>query len=156
VRASADQGNGEAQYRLALTLANGIATTRDDAQAMMWYEKAAAAGVAAAQTNLGARYASGIGVTQDFARAVQWFRKAADRGNAGAQFNLGVMYANGSGTPVDLVEAYKWLTLAAAAARGDEQQRYAATRETLGRRMTPEEQSQAQRRAQEWRRETNR
>ena len=47
IRASAEQGNGDAQYRLALMFANGIATARDDAQATAWYQKAAGAGVAA-------------------------------------------------------------------------------------------------------------
>ena len=78
---------------------------------------------------------------------MQWFRKAADQGDASAQFNLGVMYANGSGTAGDLIEAYKWLTLAAAAAKGDEQQRYATARDTLARSMTPEQLSQARLRA---------
>ena len=81
---------------------------------------------------------------------MEWFRKAADQGDASAQFNLGVMYANGSGTAPDPVEAHKWLSLAASAARGEEQQRYITARDTVAKSLTPEQSAQAQLRAREW------
>ena len=39
---------------------------QDDKEAVAWYKKAAAQGLANAQTNLGAMYVDGTGVPQDF------------------------------------------------------------------------------------------
>lgn len=67
------------------------------AEALKWYEKAAAQGDISAQTKLGYMYIEGTGVTPDYAEAAKWFHKSAEQGDAGAQCILGAMYANGEG-----------------------------------------------------------
>ena len=57
----------------------------DPAQALAWYQKAAAQGHAAAQFNLGRMYEYGLGVDKDPAQALAWYQKAADQGHAGDQ-----------------------------------------------------------------------
>jgi len=54
--------------------------TKDAAEAVKWYRKAAEQGHALAQTNLGFMYEKGDGVPKDAAEAVKWYRKATEQG----------------------------------------------------------------------------
>ena len=51
---------------------------RDYAEAVWWYQKAAAKGHDSAQDNLGTMNNSGQGVILDYTEAVRWYQKAAD------------------------------------------------------------------------------
>jgi hypothetical protein len=96
------------------------------------------------------RYVGGLLVPKDYAQGVAWFRKAAEQGYSVAQFNLGMGYASGLGVPQDDVEAHKWLNLATAASMGVSEKQYADARDSLAKRMTPEQIAEAQKRASEW------
>jgi TPR repeat protein len=111
-RPLAQAGNAEAQYRLGVMYAEGRGVAPNDAEAALWFERAAEQGEPMAQYNIGASYAEGSGVHKDMATAAKWFRRAADQGVALAQLNLGLLYANGAGVPQDNVEALKWIDLA--------------------------------------------
>jgi uncharacterized protein len=111
-RPLAQAGDAEAQYRLGVMYAEGRGVAANDAEAALWFERAAGQGEPMAQYNLGASYAEGTGVRKDMAVAAKWFRRAADQGVALAQLNLGLLYANGAGVPQDNVEALKWIDLA--------------------------------------------
>src|SRR5262249_159372 len=52
----ADQGDAEAQYRLALIYFLGQGVPKNDEESMKWYRKAAVQGLADAQAMLGAYY----------------------------------------------------------------------------------------------------
>ena len=91
----------------------GQGVSKDDAQAVAWYRKAAEQGNAGAQNNLGLMYKRGRGVAKDDVQAVAWSRKAAEQGDAAAQFNLGVMYFDGRGVSKDDVQAVAWFRKAA-------------------------------------------
>ena len=90
---------------------NGV--SKDYAEAVKWYRKAAEQGLARAQTWLGSCYYYGNGISQDYAEAVKWFRKAAEQGDASAQTWLGICYYNGEGVSQDYAEAVKWYRKAA-------------------------------------------
>jgi len=111
-RPLAQAGDREAQYRLCVMYVEGRGVAPNDAEAALWFERAAEQGEAMAQYNLGASYAEGAGVRQDMTAAAKWFRRAADQGIPLAQLNLGLLYASGSGVPQDNVEALKWIDLA--------------------------------------------
>jgi len=111
-RPLAQAGDAAAQYRLGVMYAEGRGVAPNDAEAALWFERAAEQGEPMAQYNLGASYAEGSGVRKDMAAAAKWFRRAADQGIALAQLNLGLLYANGAGVPQDNVEALKWIDLA--------------------------------------------
>lgn len=111
-RPLAQAGDAAAQYRLGVMYAEGRGVAPNDAEAALWFERAAEQGEPMAQYNLGASYAEGTGVRKDLATAAKWFRRAADQGIALAQLNLGLLYANGVGVPQDNVEALKWIDLA--------------------------------------------
>ena len=78
---------------------------------------------------------------------------AAECGDTGALFDMGVALSTGShDMPVDLIEAHKWFNIAAA--RGHEDA--ALCRADLSDEMTAREVAEAQRRAREWLRLTQR
>ncbi|MEM7047457.1 MAG: hypothetical protein AAF442_07410 [Pseudomonadota bacterium] len=82
-----------AQYDLALAYADSLGVEQSDAQAALWYERAAKNGHIDAQFNLATLYRTGgNGVPQDWGKAIQWFQAAAEQGDAGAQYSLGLTY----------------------------------------------------------------
>jgi TPR repeat protein len=81
----ADTGNAQAQARLGDMYAEGRGTTRDNAAAKAWYEKAALAGYTPAQMKLGAIYASASGGARDNNLAYMWYGTAARLGATGAK-----------------------------------------------------------------------
>lgn len=111
-RPLAQAGDPDAQFRLGVMYAEGKGVAPDDAEAALWFERAAAQGNPSAQYNLGASYVDGAGVSKDMETAAKWFRRAADQGIVLAQLNLGMLYAAGAGVPQDNVEAMKWIDLA--------------------------------------------
>ena len=102
---------------------NGEGVTKDSAEAVKWYRKAAEQGNADGQNLLGLSYYSGEGVAKDLAEAVKWYRKAAEQGNVDAQFALGSMYQSGTGVPRNYTEAAK-LYLKSAELGNSSSQRY--------------------------------
>lgn len=92
---AAQQGNPEAQYRLALALSGGDGIPRDDAKAVRWYRRAARQGHAQAQADLGFMHVFGTGAVQDQAEGVTWLRRAADQGHPGARYSLSILGALG-------------------------------------------------------------
>ena len=103
-----------------------------------------------AQFSLGVAYGRGRGVPQDDAEAVGWYRLAADQGHARAQGNLGVMYGTGDGVPQDYVQAHMWFDLAASRMASGHRQHAVDGRDRAAGQMTPDDLSEAHRRAREW------
>ena len=140
LKSSAEGGNAEAQFQLALALTNGLVVTKDEVEAATWYQKAADQGHKNAQFIVGTLYYSGKNVTQNHDEAFKWFRLAAEQGIAEAQATLGAMYQNGQGIAKDSMRAYLWLELAATGASGTETGRKAAEfRDTVAGLLTPAE-----------------
>jgi TPR repeat protein len=130
--------------------AAGVGGARDLKQAAAWYGKAAEQGNLAGELHLAALYRDGgKGFVRDMTQAAAWYRKAADLGDAGAQGTLGVLYSMGQGVPHSDVEAYYWLDLAAAA-KGPNQEKYAANRQMIGTRITADELEAVQERVAQW------
>ena len=77
---SAEAGEAEAQYQLAVLYDDGGEVAQNYEQAIYWYQKAAEQGLDKAQHNLGIAYDEGLGVTQDYQQAYEWFQKAAQQG----------------------------------------------------------------------------
>ncbi|MCL2872326.1 MAG: sel1 repeat family protein [Betaproteobacteria bacterium] len=92
---------------------DGRGVAQDDAQAVVWYRKAAEQGNADAQNSLGLACARGVGVVSDNTEAADWFRQAAEQKNANAQNNFGFMLAEGLGVEQDDAEAVEWYCKAA-------------------------------------------
>lgn len=113
VKASADKGSAEAQFKLGMMYANGVGVKQDPEKAAKWHRKAAEQGLPRAQYQLGLDYADGQGVKSDDFEAVQWYRKAAEAGLPEAQYELGMCCLSGRGTKESGLEALDWFHKAA-------------------------------------------
>jgi hypothetical protein len=113
LRAAAEGGDAEAQYKLGMVYHNGGGKEhpRDYEAAMKWLRLAADQGNVQAEDWVGAMYYRGEGVAQDYGEAVRWYRVAAEKGNAHAQWQLVDMYQRGIGVPRDLEESKRWARL---------------------------------------------
>jgi hypothetical protein len=147
----ADRGNARAQALMGLLYANGRGVLRDDREAMKWFRSAADQGDAVAELQIGIMYYNGRGVPQDYSEAARWYQLAAERGNPEAQYNLGIMYATGVGMPQDNILAHMWFNLAAARfTLSVPRDRAARNRDTIARKMAPDEIARAQELARLW------
>lgn len=114
VKRAAEQGNAEAQYRLALMYGNGDGVPADLEQSLEWLGRAADQGLPDALLTLGTLYANGHGVSPDEAAARSWFIRAAEAGSAKAQFIAATMYRFGQyGCKRDMQRAIDWYVAAA-------------------------------------------
>jgi len=73
-------GEARAQYDLALLYDKGLGVPQSDAQALLWYTRAAEHGDAQAQYNLGLMYMNGQGMTPDLVLAYYWLSLALGQG----------------------------------------------------------------------------
>jgi TPR repeat protein len=78
---AAEQGNADAQIRLAIMYEDGRGgLAQDYAEAAKWYRMAAEQGNVDAQATLGFKYEHGQGVPQDYILAHMWLSLAAAKG----------------------------------------------------------------------------
>jgi TPR repeat protein len=145
LRALADKGDVEAQYKLGTTYDEGLGVSKDYTEAFKWFSLAAEQGHAHSQFRVGDMYVSGDGVAKNDGEAVKWFHKSAEQGLGNAQGTLGIMYAKGQAVPQDYVLAYMWLHLATEGNQGAAQ-----FRDAVGQRMTAAQVAEAQKLAREW------
>ncbi|QIK37753.1 sel1 repeat family protein [Caldichromatium japonicum] len=108
----AEQGNAEAQYRMAIMAQNGLGMHPNPLMAYSYMKKAAEAGLGLAQHGLAFMYMTGECAEQNPAKAIEWFKKAADQGMVGSLTTLAMMYEQGYGVPQDFEEARRLYRLA--------------------------------------------
>lgn len=101
--------------------------------------------------------AAGHGVVRDDKAANAWFQRAAEQGFAEAQVTLAGNLITGTGTAdgkPDKIEALKWLLLGAEGMPDDLSRQVAVTtRETLAKELSTEDQAEAAKRAEAWRKQ---
>ena len=132
-RASQTAAAAKAQVGDALKNGKAALDSKDYAEAVRWFRKAANQGNADAQDNLGWLYEHGRGVAQDYAEAMRWFRKAADQGDADGQGNIGWLYEYGRGVAQDYAEAMRWYRKAADQGNVEAKNRLLALEKRVGR-----------------------
>jgi len=147
LRPLAEEKLPEAEFYLGVMYAKGRGVPQDFQKALHWYRLAAEQGFAKAMANLGAMYSKGNGVPKDYAQAIHWYEEAAEQQLPEAQYNLGVMYKEGHGVARDLVQAHMWFNLAA----GQGHTAAYRARIIVSKMMTPEQITEAQKLAREWR-----
>jgi TPR repeat protein len=122
---AAKLGHIWAQFTVGDCYEDGKGVARDYAQALRWYEKAAAQDYAPAQNAIGHLYDTrngydtGNAVNRDDAEALGWYHKAADRGNARSRYHIGMFYADGRVVSRDVGQAHAWMEEAKAEAETD-------------------------------------
>ena len=115
-REAAEAGHAEAQFLIGVFCLAGQGTVQDAAEAVRWFEKAAAQGITGAYERLGALYGAGVGVDPDPVQAAHWFERAAALGDLDAVTHLALMRREGIGVPANPAAAFE--ALLAAAERG--------------------------------------
>ena len=155
--AKANAGDAAAQVEVGEQYAHAGATehyrtvaAQDYQQAAAWYLKAANQKFVDGELHLAALYRDGgNGFPRDMEQAAAWYLKAANQGDVFAQGTLGVLYSMGQGVAHDDSEAYFWLDIAASS-KGPNQEKYAATRQMIGERITADELADVQDRVAAW------
>jgi hypothetical protein len=104
----AEEGDAEAQYRMAIMLQNGLGMTANRDLAFRYMRSAAEAGHGLAQHGLGFMYLEGECAPKDEAAAAEWFREAAEQGLQGSMTTLGLLYQEGRGVARDPEQAAYW------------------------------------------------
>lgn len=106
----------EAAFMLARIHERGIGTSRNPAEALKWYGKAAEFGFVPARNILGQAWVGGYGGAHDARKGLDYLQTAAQEGYVTAQYNLAKLYYNGdAGVPRDLKLAGAWFNTAAKA-----------------------------------------
>ena len=113
LKIAAENGDDEAQHRLALCYLYGDDIEQDDALAAEWFAKAAAQGNAYAQHDLAMCYYFGTGVARDYAKAFSWFAESAENGDIWAVYRLGICCWEGKGTEQNKSKALEYFMKAA-------------------------------------------
>jgi TPR repeat protein len=115
------------------------------------FQQAAAQGRVNAYSKLGDLYASddGDGIGQDYGAAIRWYDEAARNGDPRGLYKLGYAYEEGKGVKADPVRALMWYSLAS-----EEGYEPAAARiERVAGQLDPEQRTQAEALAADWRRD---
>ncbi len=142
---AAHRGNARAQFDLGLMYANGNGVVKNEALALIWFNRAAqnnfskpirvkkvlktkgtsqrfifakaaaAKGNSRAQFDLGMMYRKGEGVSKNDALAFNYFHKAARNNSVEAKFQMGLNFAEGRGVRKQSQLAKYWFKLAAKA-----------------------------------------
>ena len=109
--AAAKEGHSDSQIYLGVMYEQGIGTTKNEKEALIWYKKAAEQGNPGAQFNLGVLYENGRGTAVDFSQANKWYRKAAVQGDGLAIGNLGMLYIRAQGVKENKIAGIALLLL---------------------------------------------
>ena len=80
LRSAAEQGDVNAQFKLASTYYEDISVDDDYAEAFKWCRKAAEQGHKIAQHNLGVMFETGEGVETNLEEAARWYQLSAEQG----------------------------------------------------------------------------
>jgi TPR repeat protein len=105
----AEQGNEEAQYRMAIMAQNGLGMVENPLMAYKYMRAAAEAGLGLAKHGLGFMYLEGECVDQDTGKAIEWFKKAAEEDELiGSMTTLGMIYFEGRGVDKDEELGRQW------------------------------------------------
>ena len=120
--ALANDGNAKAQSLVGAMYLKGVGTSKDDEEALNWFQLAAEQEDLDAYIFLGKIFQERMGVAQDNVEAFKWFQLAAAQGEFFNQTSIAYIFANGEGVAIDYFLAYVWASIASArgAAAGTE------------------------------------
>jgi uncharacterized protein len=155
LRAAAAAGDTAAQFQLGHRLAGRAASSESRGEALKWWARAAEGGFSDAQLWLGLLYWRGHFVEADRSDALKWTLRAADQGHAVAQHTLARMLCEMFGDRDDcadlLADAFMWSSIAHRKLWGRNQRDSATMRAAIAAKLSPDQITEAQRRALDWR-----
>ncbi|MCP4382511.1 MAG: sel1 repeat family protein [Hyphomicrobiales bacterium] len=153
----AEQGHADARNTIGVSYANGEGVPQDVVLAHKWFSLSATQGLKDARKNLKRleREMTPGQLAEAHRTALELWLPLAEQGDARAQFRLGVIYAAAKGglqcdpqscVPQDIVQAHMWWNLASAQGLKDARK----SRDRIAKKMTPDQITEAQRMAREW------
>lgn len=145
-RAAAERGNHRSEFEVGRIYRSGYLGAPDYGQALIWFNRAAAAQYGPAYQFIGAMYELGQGTEASPAMARSYYEKAANIGVSGAIQRLGELYRDGIGTPPDPVAAGMWFSVGAKMGARESKDALQALQPTL----SPEQYQTALARANSW------
>jgi TPR repeat protein len=101
----AENGDPEAQYRLAVQYQAGLGVVQNELQAYHWMREAAQQNHGLALHGIGIMYLYGECVEKNAEEAARWLQRAADQGLAGSMAALAGMYEQGLGVEKNVAKA---------------------------------------------------
>jgi TPR repeat protein len=107
---AADKGSAMAYFKLGNCYSYGEGVKEDDNKAIMYYTKAAKAGIPEAEYEMSQIYYD----HENYKETMKWLLLAANQGFAEAQYDLSSAYHDGEGTEMDPAKSAEWLKKAAA------------------------------------------
>jgi len=108
----ADDGDVEAQFRMAIMAQNGLGMVVNEDLAYKYMLAAAEQGHALSMHGLGFMYMEGECTDKNPQEAANWFNKAANEGMQGSMTTLAMMYRDGNGVEKNQAEADRLFKLA--------------------------------------------
>ena len=110
LRLAAEQGDADAQYKLATNLLKGIGTEFNSEEAIRWLRRCVNENqYPKAMNRLACMYGAGdYGLPRDFDLSADLFEKAAEAGLPEAMYNIALRYRNGFGRERDGYRALQW------------------------------------------------
>ena len=117
------------------------------AEAVRWFQRAAAAGHPQAQEALAAALLYGLGIERNPPQAFDWLQRAAASGAVTAQHQLALLYASGDAGPRDIASALEWIYVAVERSSRQRRQTYQAIADDMATQATEAEIAEARRRA---------
>ncbi len=124
----ANEGEPEAQRRLAWMYETGHGVVQNAERAELWATEAARRDYEAGQAletedlyNLGVAYFQGDVIEKDLQKAGEIFTKTAEAGLSQAQYSLGLFYSNGTAFARNEETAFAWFERAAAQGHAEAQ-----------------------------------
>jgi uncharacterized protein len=114
MKKAADAGNAFAQFNHAQSLVADHPGDAGISQALPYFEKSAAQGVADAEYALAQIYMNALGIPEEKrSEARDWMRRAAISGYDTAQLDLGIWMIDGVGGEKDYDRGFRWMQIAA-------------------------------------------
>jgi TPR repeat protein len=108
----ANDGDIEAQYRIARVYELEASSDTDHILMVKWYQKAAVEGHAPSQFRLGVLFLLGKGVYRKPREALKWINMAAAQGYAPALMRLSSLYRQNRDVALDSFKAFCWSKMA--------------------------------------------
>ena len=108
-----DKRHPYATFLMGVAYANGIGVPQNEAEAVIWYQRAAELGDMNGQYWLAFMVGNGRGgIGATWSGAVPLLVKAAEQGHSDARFMLGYLFQTGSGVDQNFEQAATWYRLA--------------------------------------------
>ncbi len=155
LRPFAEQGNAEAQFRMARMCQRAEGTLEDYHDIIKWYLLASEQGHPEAQFNLAEIYHK----KKNYKEMFRWCKSAANQGFIEAQYTLAKLYTIKLGSfSIDIIRAHMWASITASntCTNATKTKRDSAKlRDAIAKKMKTPQLAEAEKMAEEWKQKHN-